>query len=116
MAFTTIDVERAEDWIVLVTLTREKEMNTLSLEFVEEFGQVLQATSRDPAARVLILTGKGRAFCCGAELKYYTTARGTIGPDPIASRKFDWARSPEREACRSSTASWVGAELSNSSC
>ena len=86
MAFTTIDVERAEDWIVLVTLTREKEMNTLSLEFVEEFGQVLQDTSRDPAARVLILTGKGRAFCCGAELKYYTTARETIGPDPIASR------------------------------
>lgn len=86
MAFTALDVERVEDGIVLITMTREKEMNTLSLELIEELGQVLHDVSRDPVVRALVLTGKGRVFSCGAELKYFTTAREVIGPDSIATR------------------------------
>jgi enoyl-CoA hydratase len=48
--------------IALVTMIRDREMNTLSLELVHELDVAL-TLSVDGAARALIITGKGRAFC-----------------------------------------------------
>jgi enoyl-CoA hydratase/carnithine racemase len=86
MGFSAIEVERVEEAILLITMTREPEMNTLSLEFVDELTQVLRDAGADPIVRALILTGQGRAFCCGADLRYYTTAGEAVGPDPLATR------------------------------
>ena len=86
MGFTTIDVERIEGTVLFVTMTRERQMNTLSLEFVDELGRVLRDASADPTVRVLVLTGRGRAFSCGAELSYYTSAKEVIGAGPISAR------------------------------
>jgi enoyl-CoA hydratase/carnithine racemase len=87
MPFETIEVQRVEPALVVVTMTREKAMNTLSLEFVEEMARVMADAGADPDVRALILTGRGRVFCCGAELRYYTSDREAIGgPAPLASR------------------------------
>jgi enoyl-CoA hydratase/carnithine racemase len=86
MGFTTIEVERPEAALCRVTMTREQEMNTLSLELVAELGQVLAEASADPEIRAVILTGRGRAFCCGAHLRYYTTDRQAVGEGPIGAR------------------------------
>jgi hypothetical protein len=56
--------------IALVTMIRDREMNTLSLELVHELDVAL-TLSVDCAARALIITGKGRAFC---ELIFARTA------------------------------------------
>jgi enoyl-CoA hydratase/carnithine racemase len=71
--------------IALVTMVREREMNTLSLELLDELGQALTASVAG-GARALIITGTGRAFCAGAHLHYFTQADPRIGAGGFALR------------------------------
>lgn len=71
-------VERA---IGQITLTRSKEMNTLSLELISEFSHVLDLVDKE-GTRALIVTGQDRAFCCGAHLRYFA------GPDASILEPF----------------------------
>lgn len=75
----------AFDWpargVARLRLTRPDEMNTLRLELLDEFDRALDRAV-DEKARVLIVTGSGRAFCGGAHLKYFA------GPDAIFTERF----------------------------
>jgi enoyl-CoA hydratase/carnithine racemase len=71
--------------IALVTMTREREMNTLSLELVDELDGALTASVAG-GARALIITGQGRAFCAGAHLRYFTEGDPRIGSGSFALR------------------------------
>jgi enoyl-CoA hydratase/carnithine racemase len=71
--------------IALATMTREREMNTLSLELIEELDAALTA-SVDGGARALIITGQGRAFCAGAHLRYFTNEDERVGSGSFALR------------------------------
>ena len=53
----------------LVTLNRPDEMNALSRELRSDFVEVFAECKSDDAIRVVILTGAGRAFCAGFDLK-----------------------------------------------
>lgn len=53
----------------IVTLNRPEEMNALSRELREDFVAAFEKCARDKAIRVVILTGNGRAFCAGFDLK-----------------------------------------------
>lgn len=72
-------VERA---VALITLTRPKQMNTLSLELIQEFNQALDLIDVE-GTRALIITGQDRAFCCGAHLRYFA------GPEASFVNSFD---------------------------
>jgi len=69
------------DWptraIARLTLTRAGEMNTLSLELLDEFEAVLDLIDK-PDTRALIVTGKDRVFCCGAHLRYFAGERAHL--------------------------------------
>src|SRR6516165_11263537 len=69
----------------LVTMTREREMNTLCIELLEELDAALTA-SVDGGARALVITGQGRAFCAGAHLHYFTIGDPRIGAGSFALR------------------------------
>jgi len=71
--------------IALATMTREREMNTLSLELLEELDAALTASVAG-GARALIVTGQGRAFCAGAHLRYITSEDARIGSGSFALR------------------------------
>jgi enoyl-CoA hydratase/carnithine racemase len=71
--------------IALATMTREREMNTLSLELLEELDAALTASVAS-GARSLIITGQGRAFCAGAHLRYFTETDSRVGRDSFALR------------------------------
>jgi enoyl-CoA hydratase/carnithine racemase len=71
--------------IALLTMVREREMNTLSLELLDQLDQAL-AASVASGARALVLTGKGRAFCAGAHLHYFTQHDPRIGSGSFALR------------------------------
>ena len=64
--------------VALATLTRAKEMNTLSLDLLSELGRALDV-AQAANARAFIITGSGRAFCCGAHLDYFTDPKSPIG-------------------------------------
>lgn len=67
---SAVHIEWADRGIALMTLVRPQEMNTLSLEFIEQFNTALDWAHKRPT-RALIITGQQRAFCCGAHLKYF---------------------------------------------
>jgi enoyl-CoA hydratase/carnithine racemase len=71
--------------IALVTMTREREMNTLSLELISELEAALTAGVTG-GARALIITGQGKAFCAGAHLHYFTKDDPRIGQGAFALR------------------------------
>lgn len=52
-----------------VTLSRPEAMNALNRETLDALLRAVEAARGDPAVRVLVLTGEGRAFCAGADLK-----------------------------------------------
>jgi enoyl-CoA hydratase/carnithine racemase len=71
--------------IALVTMIREREMNTLSLELLNELDEALTAAVAG-GGRALIITGQGRAFCAGAHLRYFTENDARIGASSFALR------------------------------
>ena len=58
-----------EGGIATMTLNRPDEMNALTPGMRESMYQVIENISKDKTVRVLIITGAGRAFCSGADVK-----------------------------------------------
>jgi 2-(1,2-epoxy-1,2-dihydrophenyl)acetyl-CoA isomerase len=54
---------------VTVTIDRPQRRNALNLDTVHELIAAMTRLTADPAARVLVITGSGSAFCAGADLK-----------------------------------------------
>jgi len=53
----------------VVSLNRPENMNALSRELRADFVDAFDACCRDEEIRVVILTGRGKAFCAGFDLK-----------------------------------------------
>ena len=68
-----------------ITLNRPAAMNAITPEIVTGIDRALDAALDDPAARAVVLTGTGRAFCAGADLKY---VRATTAGDERATAAF----------------------------
>ncbi|MDH6676838.1 enoyl-CoA hydratase [Rhodococcus sp. LBL1] len=81
---TLIDIARPTPAVVTVTLDRPDRLNALSFALVEELHAALTALEHDNTCRVVILTGAGRGFSAGLDLKDPTprspTAAGLTGP------------------------------------
>ncbi len=55
----------------LVTLNRPERLNAISGALLADFEATLERAFADAAASVLVLTGAGRAFCAGDDLKEF---------------------------------------------
>ncbi|HXC51466.1 MAG TPA: enoyl-CoA hydratase [Candidatus Limnocylindrales bacterium] len=78
------------DGLALVTLNRPHAMNALSRELRGAIAETFAELEADPDVRVAILTGKGRAFCAGLDLKELgggtDSVQGTVETaDPVRS-------------------------------
>jgi enoyl-CoA hydratase len=68
MADPVLRVEK-DGGIATLTLDRPDAMNALSRQLRVEIAEAFAAIQDDPQLRVAILTGAGRAFCAGLDLK-----------------------------------------------
>ncbi len=59
--------------IATVTLNNPKSFNSMTAALVEDTYQALAEAGADPAVRVVVLTGAGKAFCAGGDLPYIET-------------------------------------------
>jgi len=64
MAYETILYE-ASGPIATITLNRPEQLNTIVPEMPDELERAVVEANRDPAVRVIVLRGAGRAFCAG---------------------------------------------------
>eukprot|EP00854_Cymbomonas_tetramitiformis_P025957 gene25957-31779_t len=67
-SYDTITAELT-DGIAVVTLNRPKALNALNSATMKDVVDAMQRFDADPAARVIVLTGAGRAFAAGADIK-----------------------------------------------
>ena len=68
-----------------ITLNRPDAMNALSGPMCSELLEAIGRIERDPGIRVVVLTGAGRAFCAGADLKgvFENTGQAPGPNDPM---------------------------------
>ena len=66
------------DSAAVITINRPDKRNALSRALIAALGEAFHRAAADPAARSVILTGSGPAFCAGMDLD---ELRGTIGDD-----------------------------------
>jgi enoyl-CoA hydratase len=52
-----------------IQLNRPEALNSLDVPLLEEFDQALDRVKEDKAVKVVVISGVGRAFCTGADLK-----------------------------------------------
>ena len=69
MEYKTIRFKAPEPGIGLITLNRPDRLNALSLDMVGELHALFTEVAGRRDLRVLVLTGEGRGFCSGADLK-----------------------------------------------
>ena len=67
ISFTTLSFPTPH--ILLVTLNRPKQLNCINSAGNAELDRVWTWLDEEPQLRVGIVTGNGRAFCAGADLK-----------------------------------------------
>jgi 2-(1,2-epoxy-1,2-dihydrophenyl)acetyl-CoA isomerase len=67
MAYETITLEM-RDAVALITLNRPAALNALTVEVGDEFSRAVRE-AQEGGARAIILTGAGRAFCAGGDLR-----------------------------------------------
>ncbi len=68
MSYTSIEYER-QGPVAVITLNRPERMNAWNAAMAAELSAALQAANDDDAVRAVVVTGRGRAFCAGADLE-----------------------------------------------
>ena len=66
--YETITYEAAGG-VGTLTLNRPEQFNGMTVRMLNETYDCLEAVAADPAFRILVMTGAGRSFCPGADLK-----------------------------------------------
>jgi enoyl-CoA hydratase len=84
---TTTDllVQELEPGVVLFTLNRPDRLNALSQGLIATVHEAFDRIAGDRLARVVILTGAGRGFSAGADVKDQHAAPGTQGMGEVAT-------------------------------
>ena len=67
--YTCIEVTQPKEGLKVVTLNRPESLNAISFAMVEDLEALFQELKFDSKTRVVILTGAGRGFCAGLDLK-----------------------------------------------
>jgi 2-(1,2-epoxy-1,2-dihydrophenyl)acetyl-CoA isomerase len=69
------------DGIAVLTMNRPDKLNAMAPESLDLFVELLDRVRDEGEARVLLLTGKGRAFCSGADLGATDPKTGGVPDD-----------------------------------
>ena len=62
--------------VLVLTLNAPERMNTISPEMLDELTQAMLDGDRDPDVRAIVLTGAGRAFCAGLDIRQASEGTG----------------------------------------
>lgn len=66
---TEVLFEKRADGVALITLNRPDSLNAMSDDLVLQLGEYLEECERDRAVRCVALTGAGRGFCAGGDVR-----------------------------------------------
>ena len=78
MSYETIIAEN-EDGIVTITLNRPQRLNAWTHQMGDELHTALKSGNDDPDVEAFVVTGAGRGFCAGADVKDLFQAQAEAG-------------------------------------
>jgi 2-(1,2-epoxy-1,2-dihydrophenyl)acetyl-CoA isomerase len=81
MSYETVDLV-IEDAVAKITLNRPERLNAWNQQFGEELRAAILEDAADPAVRAVLITGAGRGFSSGADLKDTLEQAASGGPTP----------------------------------
>jgi 2-(1,2-epoxy-1,2-dihydrophenyl)acetyl-CoA isomerase len=81
MPYETIDL-RVENGVAEITLNRPDRLNAWTTQFGDELREAILTDSADPGVRSVLITGAGRGFSSGADLKEMLEQRADGGEAP----------------------------------
>jgi enoyl-CoA hydratase len=73
--------EEVHPGVLLVRLNRPGQLNAMNAELIQALREVLAQARDDAGVRAIVLTGNGRAFCAGLDLRGYGQAPGARGTE-----------------------------------
>ena len=73
------------DGVGTLSFNRPEHFNGMTNAMIREFYELLTAVAVDPSVAVIILTGRGKAFCPGADLKHYSSGQKD---EPLRAENF----------------------------
>lgn len=69
------------DGVATVTLDRPDSLNSMTNEFMDDITAAFGFVEADPSVRVVVMTGEGRGFCSGADLREASSESVDDGAD-----------------------------------
>jgi 2-(1,2-epoxy-1,2-dihydrophenyl)acetyl-CoA isomerase len=93
MSYEQIVYEKS-DGVATITLNRPERMNAFTDVMLREWAQALEDARLDREVRAVIVTGAGRGFCAGADLRggIGIAAEGAEAGPPSAADRRNWLR------------------------
>jgi 2-(1,2-epoxy-1,2-dihydrophenyl)acetyl-CoA isomerase len=82
VAYQTILVEK-KDGIATITLNTPEKLNALDLVMREELKEEILSYQTDASVKVVVITGAGRAFCAGGDIKTMAGVKSPAGRDRL---------------------------------
>lgn len=82
MSFKSILLNK-EGAVATITMNRPDSYNALDLEMSAEIGAALEWCREEREIRAVMLTGSGRAFCSGGDIKYFEQYAGSDPAEPV---------------------------------
>jgi len=72
----TLELDRPQAGIVVLQLNRPRHLNAINERMRDELTQTLAAVGADTSVNVVVITGAGRGFCSGIDVRNF-------GPTPL---------------------------------
>ncbi len=86
--YNTLKIEEREDGISIISFNRPERLNAMNYELVEEMHDYLNHIENSYEIRVVILTGEGRAFSSGTDLKDGQIVNSKKIPEQFQKHEF----------------------------
>jgi 2-(1,2-epoxy-1,2-dihydrophenyl)acetyl-CoA isomerase len=71
--------------VVTLTFNRPEALNAFDVALKLALREALVEIEADPAVRAIVLTGTGRAFCVGQDLREHVATLESAAPDPLGT-------------------------------
>jgi len=98
-------LESLEDGVLTITLNRPDDMNGLNAPLMRRLAEATLRASQDRDVGCVVLTGAGKAFCVGADMK--AVAKGRADVEAAKAASADTEKPKRRITTREERAAWI---------